>query len=187
MSAYEGVVMSQATPESEATMEEILDSIRKAVEAEDWHVVESEEVIELTRVMQEDGSVVDLASQADDEGELSEDGAGQVNEEQAVSDKRSNDFEPLKDDEARKEASVPGPNDRLSAAAGTAALSSFISKSEEKAVDVGPHLGSGRTLEGVVRDALVPHVRDWLEENLVPLVQNIVREEIERMVRRKDD
>ncbi|MET4807289.1 cell pole-organizing protein PopZ [Limibacillus sp. MBR-115] len=177
--------MSQATPEGEATMEDILDSIRKAVEAEDWQVVEPEPVIELTRVVKEDGSVVDLTMPTSESG--TEGNGEQVSEEQSVSDGKNSDFERPHEGNSFSEKPTPGPNDRLSAAAGSAALSSFISKSEEKHVDIGPQLGSGRTLEGVVREALVPHVRDWLEENLVPLVQNIVREEIERMVRRKDD
>jgi cell pole-organizing protein PopZ len=173
-------------------MEDILNSIRKAVEAEDWpeENPDDEEVIELTRVVTGDGRVVDLS--AEEAREEREDAPAaekmQQSEDEVASEDKHDEFEPQSGEEKpAEEAAASGPGDRFSAAAGTAALSSFLTRTELRPVDAGPHLGSGRTLESVVREALVPHVRDWLEENLAPLVQNIVREEIERMVRHNKD
>ncbi len=45
-------------------------------------------------------------------------------------------------------------------------------------------LGGDRTLEEIVREALVPEVKSWLESNLAPLVEQIVRDEIKKMVQR---
>ena len=50
----------------------------------------------------------------------------------------------------------------------------------------GPDLalgGGGRTLEDLVRDALRPLLRAWLDEHLPAIVERLVREEIQRVVR----
>ncbi|MCK0198865.1 DUF2497 domain-containing protein [Ancylobacter sp. 6x-1] len=43
-------------------------------------------------------------------------------------------------------------------------------------------LGS-RTLDDVVVDLLRPMLREWLDQNLTPLVERLVRAEIERIAR----
>ena len=40
-----------------------------------------------------------------------------------------------------------------------------------------------RTLEDLVREMLRPMLRTWLDTNLPPLVERLVREEIERVAR----
>jgi uncharacterized protein len=42
----------------------------------------------------------------------------------------------------------------------------------------------GPTIEDVVRDAIRPMLKDWLDTNLPPLVERLVRAEIERVVGR---
>ncbi|SEQ84667.1 hypothetical protein SAMN05216548_10878 [Faunimonas pinastri] len=42
---------------------------------------------------------------------------------------------------------------------------------------------NARTLDDVVADLLRPMLKDWLDENLPPLVERLVREEIERVSR----
>ena len=44
-----------------------------------------------------------------------------------------------------------------------------------------------KTLEEVVRDALMPELKAWLDRHLPGLVERIVREEIKKMVRRAED
>ncbi len=46
-------------------------------------------------------------------------------------------------------------------------------------------MGEGTSLEAIVREALVPEVKNWLESNLAPLVEQIVRDEIRKMVQLK--
>ena len=41
----------------------------------------------------------------------------------------------------------------------------------------------GRTLEEMVRELLRPHMKEWLDANLPRLVERLVREEINRLVR----
>jgi cell pole-organizing protein PopZ len=45
--------------------------------------------------------------------------------------------------------------------------------------------GSARTLEDLVSDMLRPMLKQWLDQNLPPLVERLVREEIERVSRRR--
>ncbi|KLN61453.1 hypothetical protein WH96_07470 [Kiloniella spongiae] len=48
-------------------------------------------------------------------------------------------------------------------------------------------IGTGKTLEDIVREALVPELKAWLDVRLGPMVERIVREEIKKMVRRAED
>jgi cell pole-organizing protein PopZ len=43
--------------------------------------------------------------------------------------------------------------------------------------------GSARTIDELVEDLLRPMLRSWLDDNLPPLVERLVREEIERVAR----
>lgn len=47
--------------------------------------------------------------------------------------------------------------------------------------------GGGRMVEDLVREALQPMLREWLDANLPALVERLVRGEIQRMVRRAED
>jgi cell pole-organizing protein PopZ len=47
-------------------------------------------------------------------------------------------------------------------------------------------LGSDPTLEALVREALPPLLSDWLDARLPPLIERLVREEIQRIVARAD-
>src|SRR3546814_17828179 len=48
-------------------------------------------------------------------------------------------------------------------------------------------LGGGRMVEDLVREALEPMLREWLDANLAGIVERLVRQEIERMVRRAEE
>jgi cell pole-organizing protein PopZ len=41
-----------------------------------------------------------------------------------------------------------------------------------------------RRVEDLVRESLVPMLKDWVDRNLPDMVEAVVREEIEKMVRR---
>ncbi len=43
---------------------------------------------------------------------------------------------------------------------------------------------SGPTLEDIVRDEMRPIIKSWLDSNLPPMVERLVRDEIERVVNR---
>ena len=54
------------------------------------------------------------------------------------------------------------------------------------AVAAGGMAGGGRPLEDTVREMVQPLVRAWLDENLQPMVERLVREEIARGAGRSD-
>jgi cell pole-organizing protein PopZ len=43
----------------------------------------------------------------------------------------------------------------------------------------------GRTMEDIVKELLRPMLKEWLDANLPSLVEQIVREEVERLSRRR--
>lgn len=69
-------------------------------------------------------------------------------------------------------------------AASTAALSQ-LSRAVRKDKEIS--IGGGRMVEDLVREALEPMLREWLDANLQGIVERLVRQEIERMVRRAEE
>jgi cell pole-organizing protein PopZ len=67
------------------------------------------------------------------------------------------------------------------AAAATAAMSRLKSS-----LAAGAPVGGGKTLEALVCEAMTPHLKAWLDENLPDLVERVVREEIKKMVQQAD-
>jgi len=86
-------------------------------------------------------------------------------------------------------AAAPPPmvGDRLvsmaTAAASVAALSQLADLGQRGQVGTTPLGEAGRTLESLVRELLRPMLRDWMDANLTPLVERLVREEIQRLAR----
>jgi hypothetical protein len=60
-------------------------------------------------------------------------------------------------------------------------VNSLVRTLSERSVRV--HSG-GPTIEDIVREELRPLLKAWLDENLPPLVERLVRAEIERVVGR---
>jgi cell pole-organizing protein PopZ len=86
-------------------------------------------------------------------------------------------------------AAEPPPfiGDRLvssaTAAASVAALSQLADLGQKGQVGTTPLGEAGRTLESLVRELLRPMLRDWMDGNLSPLVERLVRDEIQRLAR----
>ena len=75
-------------------------------------------------------------------------------------------------------ASVPAEPDRL--------LSPGVDETVTNAFGSLAHTimaGNARTLDDIVREMLRPMLRAWLDDNLPPLVERLVRQEIERVAR----
>jgi len=89
-------------------------------------------------------------------------------------------------------ASAEGGDDGLVSTAAAAASTAHFAELA-KAVDREPEakaniaLGGGGTLEDLVKEMIRPMLKDWLDQNLPPLVDHLVRKEIQRMVNRADD
>jgi cell pole-organizing protein PopZ len=177
--------MSEAKGQSEPSMEEILASIRRII-AEDGDAApatngaaaplaeaeaeaepdpvplpepEEDEVLELTEMVAEDGSVTSLAKSAIEAPAPTPVTAADPSPRTAGADR-------LVSPEA--------------ANATTAALSQLMARGprEETLISVG-----GRTVEDLVRELLRPLLKSWLDDNLPPMVERLVQEEIARLVR----
>lgn len=68
----------------------------------------------------------------------------------------------------------------------TASLQQLAEASRKEEFGEGPKSDSDKILENMVREALRPQVKAWLDENLPGLVERIVREEVRRMTRKAE-
>lgn len=78
------------------------------------------------------------------------------------------------------------PSDILSSSAQTAALGS-LNKLKTKMPINNPRSYDGVTLEDIVREALHPMLREWMDDNLPRMVERIVQKELEKLARRAMD
>ena len=80
-----------------------------------------------------------------------------------------------------------GPDALVAPAAAAAAALSIgsLRRKLDAERQPGPR-GGGITVEDMVREALRPMLKTWLDENLPPIVERLVRAEIERVVGRSD-
>jgi cell pole-organizing protein PopZ len=181
--------MSKAQDQGEPSMEEILASIRKIIsddedptadgaagekddpqtatpdgDGADADDEDDEDILELTQAVDADGKVVNL---------------------------RRRQAPPEAEGVPDREAASGKPNAGLvSSAAETAAVAALSSMTKavgKKAPGAASDKPASVTMEGLVRDALEPHLKAWLDGNLSDIVERVVREEVRRLVRRAED
>jgi uncharacterized protein len=164
-SAHEGV--TAVRQESEPSVEEILESIKKVIARDNRaEAAEERRQRQIASLPEEDGSdegeddeVFDLAAEAELEAESEA-------EEEVMAMDESRDAAPLVTEDARMSM-----QDSLTALA-------MLSEPGARPQIVR----SGETsLEGMVRELLRPALADWLEKNLPPIVERLVAAEIARI------
>ena len=173
-------------------MEEIIASISRIITDEKTSVEpvrpvpgEKNEILELTDVVDEDGSVRRIASEAGSSERRPTGSAAAADPAAAKATARSspNALPPEPEVEPRLEL---GRDRILSSATSGAAAATFAQLGAlsrgRRTEDELPLGGVDRTLEGVVRDMLRPLLQTWLDENLPGIVERLVREEIARVV-----
>lgn len=185
----------QVANAQEPSMEEILASIRKII-ADDSETKPvdsaapqpaaaptpvpetkashpSDDVIELTQVVQEDGSIVDVKDmKAETKPEIVEMAPPPVMVAPVVS---PTPAKPLISD-----TTVTTSASSLNALATTVEIERLSSTPQG-----GSLLGNGnRTLEDMVIELMRPLLKDWLEKNLPAVVERLVQKEIERISRK---
>jgi uncharacterized protein len=187
--------LGAAEAQAEALNEDA-DALAQAAEDED-----SEDVLELTRVVREGGEVVDLkaegaamagpAVEAESHREPEpEDAAEEV--ELAPADEEPDAIvqdQPKQEKTAVDMKSAATRGELLSATAATAASGAFAKLSqayqrtpaEESIAD-----DSGRTVEQFIEDMIRPVLKDWLDENLPAIVDRLVEKEIQKIARRAE-
>lgn len=176
----------------EPSMEEIIASISRIItedkrpsEAVNPVSARDSDILELTEVVNEDGSVRRITSSAS----ASNASAGGPAAGAAPSDTRATEGS-----EPRPEPRDAGIEPRLdlgrerilSSAKSEAAAAAFArlgtlprDRRRENELPLG---GADRTLEDVIRDLLRPLLQSWLDEHLPGIVERLVREEIVRVV-----
>lgn len=197
--------MAQSGGQNEPSMEDILASIRRII-TEDEKVQhtrsaaamrpapepvgeedDEEDILDLTERVEPAeevpaaeataASTTDTAPQAAEPSEQKAAGiqSGAVSE-QAVSEQAASDS-------GRPAGGREGLVSEQTAAAAVAALSEVsrnLSNDNAKS-QAGPAL-EGQTLDALVRQVLTPLLQTWLDENLPALVEDVVREEVQRLV-----
>ena len=177
---------------SEPSMEEIIASISRIITDEKTSLEpvrptpgEKSEILELTEVVDEDGSVRRVGPEAgNSDGRPTRSSAGA---DPAAANATAGSGPGAVPPEAEVEPRLELGRERiLSSATSGAAAAAFAQlgalprdRRREGELPLG---GVDRTLEDIVRDLLRPLLQTWLDENLPRLVERLVREEIARVV-----
>ncbi|MGH7001100.1 MAG: DUF2497 domain-containing protein [Stellaceae bacterium] len=158
--------MSDTRRQDEPSMEEILASIRRII-AEDTKeggtlsAAAEQDILELTDRVEADGSIVSLATRVTP---------------------RADTREPPPIAVAPYEPAPEPPSDSvISADAAAASIAALSELTRETAR--GAAMSGDRALEDATRELLKPLLKAWLDANLPPLIERIVREEIARLAR----
>jgi uncharacterized protein len=178
---------------SEPSMEEIIASISRIITDEKTSVEpvrpvpgEKSEILELTEVVDEDGSVRRVASEASSSERRPTGSAAVVDSAVANATAQSGGPGHLRPETEVEPKLEFGRERILSSATSGAAAAAFAQLGalprERRREGELPLGGADRTLEGIVRDMLRPLLQTWLDENLPRLVERLVREEIARVV-----
>jgi cell pole-organizing protein PopZ len=219
-------------PPSDQSMEEILQSIRRIIDEEDNSeeafskpytgkeeilsapAQEVEDVLELTEMLEDDGSVVNLtdtapprpkASQADAASAASAKNQADILKEidSALQGKapKPAPAKPVFEEEAKvtfesRVSESPSPAASMrdtvenlvsesSISASVAAMQGLIKKNnKEESKVTSLPFRSGETVEDIVVEALKPLLKEWLDENLPIIIERIVEREIQKIASR---
>lgn len=172
-------------------MEEILASIRRIIADEKdpnaapveeaAPVVEpKDDVLELTQIVQDDGSIADVR-------EMEPPAPPPIPAPEPFS------FAPVPEPAppAMDKAEADSLLSNIASSAATsslAALASTVQIEQRAALHGSTGLGNmGRTLEDLVIELMKPMLKDWLDQNLPPIVERLVQKEVERIARRVPD
>jgi len=176
----------------EPSMEEIIASISRII-TEDKRppeptrpvAAEKSDILELTEVVNEDGSVRREAPAAGNPNATSARTAAAMDPELAGPGNPAESEFPQTEAGMQTRAEI-GRERILSSATSGAAAAAFaqlgaLPRERRKEGEL-PLGGVDRTLEDMVRDMLRPLLQTWLDENLPGMVERLVREEIARVV-----
>lgn len=175
-------------------MDEILSTIRRII-ADDEHAGTAgasgrgaandgdENILELTRALNEDGTVRELAPIG---GSRRAPASSPAGGEPARSEPRLTVDQPARG--PAPAAAPAGSSETLAsettATASAAALARLATVRGERRQEPAPPRVGDRPLEEVVRELLRPLLRTWLDENLPELVERLVKAEIARITKK---
>lgn len=174
--------MPEKPSEQEPSIEEILASIRQIIADDDEEPAQgSSKVAAPAPAPAPKPDVLDLTEVIRDEPE-----------EDIIIDLQEHEEEelpPPPPPPPRKPAPVAEPelddSSILTDHAAHAALQGFARLAARTPVERQSHL-AGITLEDIVRDLMRPMLRDWLDQNLPPLIEKLVAKELQRLARKAE-
>ncbi len=181
--------MSDNSSEQEPSIEEILASIRQIISDDDEEAPEevlespvredNDDVLELT---EEDLVEVEAEPEVDPEPEI---------EMRDPEPEPQAEPEPEIEEEPEEEVMVAPtpksvPSDILSSTTQNAAMNSISKLTKQMPIN-NSRSYDGVTLEDIVREMLHPMLREWMDDNLPPMVERIVQKELEKLARRAFD
>jgi len=217
--------MTERKAESEPSMEEILSSIRRIIseggDSADKEAAKGprpetqEEVLDLTEMVEDDGTVVSLADHNKGKPEIRPQAEIKVQPEMepepeiesappstAQPEAEIRAEPPAAPADAPMAAAFPRPSSPPPAAArreeglvssepaqATAAALANLAASVSHEIEASAQVAigaPGRTLEDIVKDLLRPMIQNWLDANLPAITERLVRREIQRIANRVD-
>lgn len=162
--------------------------------------VEDETVVEIVETEIVDTEIVEdeaeheIAAQAPDSNPMDEviASVGQADSvEVTMENPKDDSVEFAASNEPNQQSGAAMDDGLVSAATAAAATATFAqlarTLSQEPTAAGNMPLGSGRTLEDLVKEMLRPMLKEWLDKNLPPMVEHMVRRELDRMTRRAGD
>ena len=159
--------MADDTSEQEPSIEEILASIRQIISDDDEE--EQHEVVE-NPVREKPDDVMELTKE-------------DMVEEEEPEEEPPMDIS-MEDAEPAPKRSVP--SEILSSGTQEAALGSLTKLTSKMPINSSRSY-DGVTLEDIVREMLHPMLREWMDDNLAPMVERTVQKELEKLARRALD
>jgi cell pole-organizing protein PopZ len=200
------MTMNQSGTDSGQSMEDILASIRRIIaegeqDAKDGTPSAAEpakpvqpkaEIFELTQIVQDDGSVVTVGEEAQKAAPASRDkaepAAETVKAEAAAVVEKLVPPEVLAEKAPVPTASPAAPASDTKIESAMAALSRLMDIAKtpgpETSAAEPERLHSSLTVEELVRDTVRPMLRQWLDANLPPLVEQAVKEAVDKLAKR---
>jgi cell pole-organizing protein PopZ len=182
--------MSDNSSEEEPSIEEILASIRQIISDDDEEEKTEEEAEVLESPVREGTDDVLELTEADlveqEKAEAFDDDMPDIEMRDIDGEDEPEYFsEPEPAYEPEPEVR-PIPSDILSSGAQAAAIGSLAKLTKRMPIN-NSRSYDGVTLEDIVRELLHPMLREWMDDNLPPMVERIVQKEIEKMARRALD
>lgn len=178
---------------SEPSMEEILASIRRIIadekEPESADAVApveeaKEDVLELTQLVQDDGSIANVKDEPPPPIFTPEPLPVSEPPVMVFEQPASPPSKPMAKEEADALLSDLAES---TAANSLAALASTVHVEKKASFSGFTPLGSGKSLEDLVMEMMKPMLKEWLDQNLPPVVERLVQKEVERIARRVQD
>jgi cell pole-organizing protein PopZ len=183
---------------AEARAEALDDEAETLAEAADGDQDGDDDVLELTKVVRESGEIVDLRSERtgadpDEEAEPAGPDFPEDRPDDEIEFAAREPGDAIQDAPYRKDEPVPSEQARISelmsASAATVATGAFAKLSQ--ALQRTPEEASvadrsGRTVEQFIEDIARPMLKDWLDEHLPAIVEQLVQKEIQKLSRRAE-